>query len=84
MSDTHPSDEERAARLAAQRKAWNGRDRYGVLEDDALGAPASSPNQRMDAAAAAVARDRAVWLSRADAPTQPRRAPARMRAVHSL
>ncbi|GEP48940.1 hypothetical protein FVP74_04785 [Microbacterium saccharophilum] len=23
MSDTHPSDEERAARLAAQRKAWN-------------------------------------------------------------
>ncbi|WP_292814862.1 MobF family relaxase [Microbacterium sp.] len=60
------------------------RDRYGVLEDDALGAPASSPNQRMDAAAAAVARDRAVWLSRADAPTQPRRTPARTRAVHSL
>lgn len=60
------------------------RDRYGVFEDDALGAPASSPNQRMDAVATTVARDRAVWLSRADAPTQPRRAPAQTRAVHSL
>ncbi|WP_424446632.1 MobF family relaxase [Microbacterium sp. CH-015] len=60
------------------------RDRYGVFEDDVLGAPATSPNQRMDAAAAAVARDRAIWLSRADAPTQPQRAPSRMQAVHSL
>lgn len=60
------------------------RDRYGVFEDDALGAPARSPNQRMDAAAAAVARDRAIWLSRADAPAQPHRAPSRTRAVHSL
>ncbi len=60
------------------------RDRYGVFEDDALGAPATSPNHRMDAAAAAVARDRAIWLSRADAPTQPQRAPSRTRAVHSL
>ncbi len=60
------------------------RDRYGVLEDDALGAPATSPNQRMDAAAAAVARDRAIWLSRADAPTQPQRASARTRPIHSL
>ncbi|WP_404442831.1 hypothetical protein LG315_08345 [Microbacterium marinum] len=60
------------------------RDRYGVFEDDALGAPATSPNQRMDAAAAAVARDRAIWLSRADAPAQPHRAPSRTRAVHSL
>jgi len=60
------------------------RDRYGVFEDDAFGAPATAPNQRMDAAAAAVARDRAIWLSRADAPTQAQRAPARTRAVHSL
>jgi energy-coupling factor transporter ATP-binding protein EcfA2 len=60
------------------------RDRYGVFDDDALGAPAASPNQRMDAVAAAVARDRAVWLSRADPPTQPRRAPERRSAVHSL
>lgn len=59
------------------------RDRYGVFEDDALSAPAMSPNQRMDAAAAAVARDRAIWLSRADSPTQPHRAPSRTRAVHS-
>lgn len=59
-------------------------DRYGVFEDDALGAPATSPNQRMDAAAAAVARDRAIWLSRAEAPTQPQRAPARAHCVHSL
>lgn len=60
------------------------RDRYGVFEDDALGAPASSPNQRMDATAAAVARDRALWLSRAGAPPQAQRAPTRARAVHSL
>lgn len=60
------------------------RDRYGVFEDDPLGAPAESPNQRMDAAAAAVARDRAIWLSRTDSPAQPRRAQARTRAVHSL
>ncbi|WP_345803371.1 MobF family relaxase [Microbacterium sp. AZCO] len=60
------------------------RDRYSVFEDDALGAPAASPNQRMDAAAAAVARDRAIWLSRTDAPTQPQRPPARAHAVHSL
>ncbi|GAA4064992.1 hypothetical protein GCM10023065_15780 [Microbacterium laevaniformans] len=60
------------------------RDRYGVFEDDALGAPATSPNQRMDAAVAAVARDRAIWLSRADAPTQPHRAHRPTRAIHSL
>lgn len=60
------------------------RDRYAVFEDNALGAPATSPNQRIDAAAAAVARDCASSLSRRDAPTQPRRAPARTRAVHSL
>jgi len=60
------------------------RDRYGVFEDDALGAPAASPNQRMDAATAAVARDRAIRLSRADAPAQPRQAPNRSRSVHSL
>lgn len=60
------------------------RDRYGVFEDDTLGAPANSPNQRMDAAAAAAARDRAIWLSRSDTPAQPRRAPSRERAVHSI
>ncbi|WP_193599184.1 MobF family relaxase [Microbacterium sp. YJN-G] len=60
------------------------RDRYGVFDDDALGAPATSPNQRMDAAAAAMARDRALWLSKADTPTQPQRAPSRTRAIHSL
>lgn len=60
------------------------RDRYGVFEDDALGAPASSPNQRLDAAAAGAARDRAIWLSRADAPTQSRSTSLRSRAVHSL
>lgn len=60
------------------------RDRYGVFDDDALGAPATSPNQRMDAAAAASARDRAIWLSRDAAPAQPQRAPGRARPVHSL
>lgn len=60
------------------------RDRYGVFDDDALGAPATSPNQRMDAAAAAAARDRAIWLSQDAAPAQPQRAPARLRPVHSL
>lgn len=60
------------------------RDRYGVFEDDALGAPATSQNQRMDAATAVGARDRAIWLSRTDAPKQPRRAPNRAGAVHSL
>ncbi|WP_454118431.1 hypothetical protein [Microbacterium lacticum] len=60
------------------------RDRYGVFDDDALGALAASPNQRMDAAAAAVARDRALWLSKADAPTQSRSAAVRAGAVHSL
>lgn len=60
------------------------RDRYGVFEDDALGAPATSPNQRLDAAAAAVARDRAVRLARSDAPTQAQRAPRRNHTVPSL
>lgn len=60
------------------------RDRYSVYEDDALGAPAASANQRMDAAAAAVARDRAIWLSGTDAPRQPHRPPARAHVVHSL
>ncbi len=60
------------------------RDRYGVFEDDALGAPANSPNRRMDAAAAAVARDRAIRLSRVDAPAQSRQSHTRPRAVHGL
>ncbi|MFC8682337.1 MobF family relaxase [Microbacterium ureisolvens] len=60
------------------------RDRYGVFEDDALGAPATSPNQRMDAAAATVARDRAIWLSRADVPTHSPSTSSRTRAIHSL
>ncbi|QKJ21109.1 MobF family relaxase [Microbacterium hominis] len=76
---------------AARAGAWRHqarivaayRDRYGVFEDDALGAPATSPNQRVDAAAAVAARDRAIWLSRADAPAQPHRASSRTRAVHS-
>jgi len=79
-SDARPAAEWRShARIVAAY-----RDRYGVFEDDALGAPANSPNRRMDAAAAAVARDRAIWLSRADAPAQPRQAQSRVRAVHSL
>jgi len=77
---------------AARAGAWRQqarivaayRDRYGVLEDDALGAPATSANQRIDAAAAGVARDRAVWLSQKDAPAQPQRMPGRSRPVHSL
>ncbi|WP_344062947.1 MobF family relaxase [Microbacterium pumilum] len=60
------------------------RDRYSVFEDDALGARATSPNQRMDAAAAAMERDRPIWLSRTEAPAQPQRAPARTRVVNSL
>lgn len=60
------------------------RDRYGVFDDDALGAPATSPNQRLDAAAAAAARDRALRLSRADTPTLPQRVPVRAGSVHSL
>ena len=60
------------------------RDRHGVFEDDALSAPTTSPNQQMDLAAAVVARGRAIRLSRAAAPTQPRRAPNRTGAVHSL
>lgn len=60
------------------------RDRHGVFEDDALGAPATSANQRIDAAAAVVARDNAILLSRADAPAQPHRAQNRARSVHSL
>ncbi|WP_342001881.1 relaxase domain-containing protein [Microbacterium sp. LWH7-1.2] len=67
------------ARVVAAYRDW-----YGVFEDDALGAPAPSPNQRIDAAAAAVARDRAICLSRADAPAQSRRAPAHTHAVQSL
>jgi conjugative relaxase-like TrwC/TraI family protein len=60
------------------------RDRYGIFEDDALGACANSPNRRMDAGAAAVARDRAMRLSRADAPAHPRQSHTRARTVHSL
>ena len=77
-----------AARAGAWRRQVSVvaayRDRYGVFEDDALGSPATSPNQRMDAAAASVARDRAIWLSQADTPAQPKRAPGPTRAVHSL
>lgn len=77
---------------AARAGAWRRqasivaayRDRYGVFEDDALGAPATSPNQRMDAAAAGVARDRAIWISKGAAPAQPHRSASRSRAVHSL
>lgn len=77
---------------AARAGAWRHqasivaayRDRYGVFEDDALGAPSSSPNQRIDAAAAAVARNRAIWLSRTDAPIHPPRGPRRTGSVHSL
>ncbi|WP_456237932.1 MobF family relaxase [Microbacterium pygmaeum] len=76
----------------ARARAWRHqarivaayRDRYGVFEDDELGVPATSPNQRMDAAAAGAARDRAIWLSRAEAPTQPQAARARTGAVRSL
>jgi len=60
------------------------RDRYGVFEDDALGAPATSANQRMDAAAAGVARDRAIRLSHDSAPAQPQRVLGRSRPVHTL
>lgn len=60
------------------------RDRYGVFEDDALGGPATSANQRMDAAAAGGARDRAIWLSHDGAPAQPQRAPGRSRLIHTL
>lgn len=60
------------------------RDRYGVFEDDVLGAPATSPSQRMDTAAAAVARDRAIWLSRAASPAQPHTTQGRSRPVRSL
>ncbi|WP_448390553.1 MobF family relaxase [Microbacterium aurum] len=77
---------------AARASAWRRqarivaayRDRYGVFEDDAVGAPARSPNQRMDAAAAATARDRAILLSHDFAPAQAQRAPGRARPVHSL
>jgi len=60
------------------------RDRYGVFEDDTLGAPASSANQRTDAAAAGIARDRAIRLSNAAPPAQPQPAPGRSRPVHSM
>ena len=77
-----------AARAAAWRRQARivaaYRDRYGVFEDDALSAPATSPNQRVDAAAAGVARDRAIWLSQNAAPAQPQRAPSRTRPIHSL
>jgi hypothetical protein len=80
-----PVDPERAGSWRHQASIVAAyRDRHGVFDDDALGAPATSPNQRMDAAAAAVARDRAIWLSRTDVPAQPPRPPARTRAVHSL
>ncbi|GAA2963047.1 MobF family relaxase [Microbacterium schleiferi] len=77
---------------AARAGAWRRqasivtayRERYGVFEDDALGGPATSANQRMDAAAAGVARDRAIWLSQDAAPAQPQGAPRRSRPVHSL
>ncbi|MCG7414652.1 relaxase domain-containing protein [Microbacterium aurum] len=80
-----PADPARAGAWRHQARIVAAyRDRYAVFEDNALGAPATSLNQRIDAAAAAVARDCASSLSRRDAPTQPRRAPARTRAVHSL
>ncbi len=60
------------------------RDRYGVFEDDALGAPPIGTGQRVDAAAAVAARDRAVRLSRGAAPSQPPRVPGRAWPVHSL
>jgi hypothetical protein len=60
------------------------RDRYSIFEDDAVGAPATSPSQRRDAAAAGVARDRAIWLSQDAAPAQAQVAPRRSRPVHSL
>ncbi|WP_457101771.1 MobF family relaxase [Microbacterium sp. P5_E9] len=60
------------------------RDRYGVFEDDALGSTAISGTQRMDAAAAGTARDRAIWLSQPSAPPQPQRTPSHSRPVHSL
>jgi len=77
---------------AARAGAWRHhartvaayRDRYGVFEDDALGAPAISADQRLDATAAGVARDRAIWLSQGAAPAQAQRAPDRSRPVHSL
>lgn len=77
-----------AARAAAWRRQARivaaYRDRYGVFEDDALVARVNSPNQRMDAAAAAAARDYAIRLSQPDAPAQRQRAPSRTRPVHSL
>ena len=60
------------------------RDRFGVIENDVLGAPVTSANQRMDAAAAGVARDRAIRLSHDPAPAQSQGAPGRSRPVHSL
>lgn len=80
-----PSDARLATEWRSQARIVAAyRDRYGVFEDDALGAPTTSTNQRIDAAVAAVAQDRAVWVSRADAPPQPRPAQNRARAVHSL
>ncbi|WP_345543109.1 MobF family relaxase [Microbacterium jejuense] len=80
-----PVDPARAAAWRNQARVVAAyRDRYGVFEDDALGAPAASPNQRLDAAAAVAARDRAVRLARSDAPTQAQRAPRRNRTVPSL
>ncbi|WIM26713.1 MobF family relaxase [Microbacterium sp. zg-Y625] len=77
---------------AARAGAWRHqarivaayRDRYGVFEDDALGAAAISANQRMDAAAAGMARDRAIRLSADAAPAQSQRPPMRTQSVHSL
>lgn len=60
------------------------RDRYGVFEDDALGAHPVSAGQRLDAAAAGAASNRAVWLSKGAAPPQQRTPAARTRSVHSL
>lgn len=60
------------------------RDRYGVFEDDALGEPATSATQRVDAAIARMARDRATSLSREATPPQPQRASRRVGPVHSL
>jgi len=80
-----PVDAERAGAWRQQARIVAAyRDRYGAFEDDALGAPATSANQRLDAAAAGVALNRAIWLSQDAAPAQSQGAPGRSRPVHSL
>ena len=69
------------ARRASSRPTVTGT-AFSRMTRSAL--PPPRRTQRMDAAAAGTARDRAIWLSQASAPPQPQRAPGRSRPVHSL